>query len=146
VLGDDTRPFVAALLNVDAGIFGRYLETRNIGWGSFVELSQLDAVLERIALEVEKVNAMLPAAARIVRFATLPKELDADDAELTRSRKLKREVIAERYAALIESLYSEAERCELSVSVVYQDGTVGVVRAGVRIVSTSAATPAVVAA
>ena len=146
VLGDETRPFVAALLNVDAGIFGRYLESRNIGWGTFVELSQLDAVLERIALEVEKVNAMLPAAARIVRFATLPKELDADDAELTRSRKLKREVIAERYAALIESLYSEAERCELTVSVVYQDGTVGVVRAGVRIVSTSAATPAAVAA
>jgi len=139
VLGDETRPFVTALLNVDAGIFGRYLETRNIGWGTFVELSQLDAVLERIALEVEKVNAMLPANARIVRFATLPKELDADDAELTRSRKLRREVIAERYGALIESLYDRSERCALTVSVVYQDGTVGVVRAGVRIVATAAA-------
>jgi long-chain acyl-CoA synthetase len=139
VLGDETRPFVTALLNVDAGIFGRYLETRNIGWGTFVELSQLDAVLERIALEVEKVNAMLPANARIVRFATLPKELDADDAELTRSRKLRRDVIAERYGALIESLYDRSERCALTVSVVYQDGTVGVVRAGVRIVATAAA-------
>lgn len=139
VLGDETRPFVAALINVDAGIFGRYLESRNIGWGTFVELSQLDAVLERIALEVEKINAILPAAARIVRFATLPKELDADDAELTRSRKLKRDVIAERYAALIEAVYGQAERCELTVSVVYQDGTVGVVRAGVRVVATGAA-------
>ncbi|MDQ6639132.1 MAG: acyl-CoA synthetase, partial [Pseudomonadota bacterium] len=142
VLGDETRPFVAALLNVDAGIFGRYLESRHIGWGTFVELSQLDAVLERIALEVETVNAMLPAAARIVRFATLPKELDADDAELTRSRKLKRDVIAERYAALIEALYGDADRCELTVSVVYQDGSVGVVRAGVRVVATGAASAA----
>ena len=139
VLGDETRPFVAALLNVDAGIFGRFLESRNIGWGTFVELSQLDAVLERITLEVEKVNAMLPANARIVRFATLPKELDADDAELTRSRKLKRDVIADRYGALIESLYDGSERCALTVSVVYQDGTVGVVRAGVRVVATAAA-------
>ena len=145
VLGDETRPFVAALVNVDSGIFGRYLESRNIGWGTFAELSQLDAVLERIALEVEKVNAMLPAAARIVRFAALPKELDADDAELTRSRKLKRDVIAERYAALIESVYAGDERCELTVSVVYQDGTVGVVHADVRVVSTAASTPAMAA-
>jgi long-chain acyl-CoA synthetase len=139
VLGDETRGFIAALINVDAGIFGRYLESRNIGWGTFVELSQLDAVLERIALEVDKVNAMLPAGSRIARFATLPKELDADDAELTRSRKLKRDVIAERYAALIESVYAGDESCALSVHVVYQDGTVGNVRATVRILSTDAA-------
>ena len=138
VLGDETRGFIAALVNVDSGIFGRYLESRNIGWGTFVELSQLDAVLERIAIEVGKVNAMLPATSRIARFATLPKELDADDAELTRSRKLKRDVIAERYAALIESVYAGDETCALSVHVVYQDGTVGNVRAAVRILSTDA--------
>ncbi|MGZ5265409.1 MAG: AMP-dependent synthetase/ligase [Caldimonas sp.] len=136
VLGDETRGFVAALLNVDSGIFGRYLERRNIGWGTFAELSQLDAVLERIALEVARVNAMLPQASRIARFATLPKELDADDAELTRSRKLKRDVIASRYATLIESVYAGDESCKLTVSVVYQDGTVGTVHAGVRILST----------
>jgi long-chain acyl-CoA synthetase len=139
VLGDETRGFVAALINVDAGIFGRYLESRNVGWGTFAELSQLDAVLECVAREVAKVNAMLPAPSRIARFATLPKELDADDAELTRSRKLKRAVIDERYRALIESVYAGDERCELSVSVIYQDGSVGIVRAGVRILSTDAA-------
>jgi long-chain acyl-CoA synthetase len=137
VLGDETRGFVAALLNVDSAIFGRYLERRNIGWGTFAELSQLDAVLERIALEVAHVNAMLPPASRIARFATLPKELDADDAELTRSRKLKRDVIASRYAALIDSVYSGDDSCSLTVSVVYQDGTVGTVRARVRILSTN---------
>ena len=88
VLGDERRGFIGALLNVDAGIFGRYLERRNIGWGTFAELSQLEAVLERVALEVARVNALLPEHSRIARFATLPKELDADDAELTRSRKL----------------------------------------------------------
>ena len=138
VLGDETRGFVAALLNVDSAIFGRYLERRNVGWGTFAELSQLDAVLERIAIEVARVNALLPPASRIARFATLPKELDADDAELTRSRKLKRDVIANRYAALIESVYAGADSCALTVSVVYQDGSVGTVHAGVRILSTSA--------
>ncbi|HEX7435270.1 MAG TPA: AMP-binding protein [Caldimonas sp.] len=142
VLGDETRGFIAALINVDSGIFGRYLESRNIGWGTFAELSQLDAVLERVGLEVERVNAMLPASSRIGRFATLPKELDADDAELTRSRKLKRDVIANRYAALIESVYAGDESCQLTVSVIYQDGTVGTVHAGVRILSTDAASVA----
>ena len=139
VLGDESRGFIAALINVDAGIFGRYLESRNIGWGTFVELSQLDAVLERIAREVDTVNAMLPVGSRIARFATLPKELDADDAELTRSRKLKRDVIADRYAALIESIYAGDETCRLTVNVVYQDGTVGSVHACVRILCTDAA-------
>jgi len=96
-------------------------------------------VLERIAVEVAKVNAMLPAGSRIARFATLPKELDADDAELTRSRKLKRDVIAERYGALIESIYAGDESCKLSVNVIYQDGSVGSVHAGVRVLSTDAA-------
>jgi long-chain acyl-CoA synthetase len=145
VLGDETRGFIAALVNVDAGIFGRYLERRNIGWGTFVELSQLDAVLERIAGEVAAVNAMLPEGSRIARFATLPKELDADDAELTRSRKLKRDVIADRYAALIESIYDGSDACQLSVDVVYRDGTVGSVRAAVRIVGTAAAPVAAMA-
>ncbi len=139
VLGDTTRGFIAALINVDAGIFSRYLEKRNVGWGSFAELSQLDAVIERVALEVARVNAMLPGEARIARFATLPKELDADDAELTRSRKLKRDVIATRYAALIESIYAGDEHCSLEVSVIYQDGSVGRVQAGVRILSASQA-------
>jgi long-chain acyl-CoA synthetase len=135
VLGDETRGFIGALLNVDAGIFGRYLERRNIGWGTFAELSQLEAVLERVALEVARVNALLPEHSRIARFATLPKELDADDAELTRSRKLKRDVIATRYAPLIESLYAGDAVCPLAVTVIYQDGSVGTVRAEVRILS-----------
>ena len=139
VLGDGTRGFIAALVNVDAAIFGRYLESRNIGWGTFVELSQLDAVVERIACEVDKVNSMLPPGSRIARFATLPKELDADDAELTRSRKLRRDVIADRYAPLIESIYAGDDSCRLSVNVVYQDGTVGSVNAAVRILSNDVA-------
>ena len=142
VLGDETRAFIATLINVDSGIFGRYLESRNIGWGTFVELSQLDAVLARIAIEVARVNAMLPPSSRIARFATLPKELDADDAELTRSRKLKRDVIATRYAKLIDAIYAGDEQCSLAVSVGYQDGTTGTVHAEVRILSTEVPQPA----
>jgi len=145
VLGDEGCSFIAALINVDALILGRYLETRNIGWGSFAELSQLDAVLERIAREVAQVNAMLPASSRIRRFATLPKELDADDAELTRSRKLKRDVIAERYGELIASIYADEPSCSLDVSVVYRDGTQGKVHATVRILEAAGVDAAVAA-
>ena len=85
---------------------------------------------------------MLPPSSRIARFATLPKELDADDAELTRSRKLKRDVIATRYAKLIDAIYAGDEQCSLAVSVGYQDGTTGTVHAEVRILSTEVPQPA----
>jgi long-chain acyl-CoA synthetase len=143
VLGDEQCGYVGALINVDAGIFARYLEARNIGWGTFAELSQQPAVLEQLAREVAHVNALLPEASRIRRFAALPKELDADDAELTRSRKLKRDVIADRYGALISALYAGDATCPLDVSVVYRDGTLGKLRAEVRLCDS---TPQAVAA
>ena len=132
VLGDETRPFVAALINIDAQIVGRYLEARHIGWGTFAELSQLPAVLEVIRGELAKVNRLLPPGSGLVRFANLPKELDADDAELTRSRKLKRDVIESRYGALIEMLYAGGDECRLQVQVMYQDGSVAQVAACVK--------------
>ena len=63
-------------------------------------------------------------AARVRHFATFPKELDADEAELTRSRKLRRELIHERYCDLIDALYGTAEDCQTTIEVKYQDGTV----------------------
>lgn len=132
VLGDETRPFVAALINIDSEIVGRYLEARNIGWGTFAELSQLPTVLDIVAAEIARVNSFLPAGSHVTRFANLPKELDADDAELTRSRKLKRDVIEQRYGALIGMVYSEAAECLLQVQVLYRDGSQATVAAKVR--------------
>lgn len=123
VLGDEQRPHVAALINIDSEIVGRYLEARNVGWGTFAELSQLPVVLGVLEQELRRVNRLLPAGSHVLRFANLPKELDADDAELTRSRKLKRDVIEDRYGVLIDMLYSKAADCRLTVQVLYRDGS-----------------------
>lgn len=131
VLGDEKRAHVAALINIDSEIMGRYLEAHNVGWGTFAELSQLPIVLEVVEQELRRVNSLLPGSSHLKCFANLPKELDADDAELTRSRKLKRDIIEDRYRVLIDMLYSETKECLLTVQVLYRDGSRATVAAQV---------------
>jgi len=122
ILGDERRQFVGALINIDAEIVGHFAEKRGLGFGTFTEMSQLPEVRERIAESIRKTNALLDSGSRIVRFATLPKELDPDDSELTRSRKLRRETIESRYKDIIEAIYDGAGECHTKVIVQYEDG------------------------
>jgi long-chain acyl-CoA synthetase len=133
VIGDAHHPFVAALVNIDGEVFGRWAEHHGVGYTTFADLSQHPAVLRQVAAEIEKINRHLPEHARVRRFANLPKELDADEGELTRTRKLKREFIEERYGKLIEALYGDGDMVALEVPVRYQDGRSGVLRADVRL-------------
>jgi long-chain acyl-CoA synthetase len=133
VIGDENRAFVVALVNIDAEIAGRFAELNGLAYGTFTELSQLPAVRAEVAQVVEQVNALMDQGARVRSFATLPKELDADEAELTRSRKLRRELIHERYADLIESLYRGDPHCEATIQVKYQDGSSSTLRAKVAV-------------
>jgi long-chain acyl-CoA synthetase len=133
VLGDESRAFVTALINVDAEIVGRYAETRGLAWGTFADLSQLPDVHDLMRATLTRINAGLDGVAGVTRFATLPKELDPDDAELTRSRKLRRNVIEERYAPIIAALYDEADRCTLRIEVQYRDGSTAHIDAQVRV-------------
>lgn len=122
VIGDATRDRVVALINIDMEIAGRFAERHGLAFGTFSELSQLDPVREEIARVVAHVNAKVDPGARIAAFANLPKELDADEEELTRSRKLRRGAIEAKYAALIDGLYGTADRVPLDIEVTYQDG------------------------
>ncbi len=88
--------------------------------------------------EVEKVNASLPPAQRIARFLLLYKELDADDGELTRTRKVRRTVIDERYAPIIEALYGGQDRVVMETEVTFEDGRKGQIRADMAIVAVAA--------
>ena len=133
VLGDESRAFVTALINVDAEIVGRYAETRGLAWGTFADLSQLPDVHDLMRATLTRINAGLDGVAGVARFATLPKELDPDDAELTRSRKLRRSVIEERYAPIIAALYADAGHCTLRIEVRYQDGSTAHIDAKVRV-------------
>jgi len=133
VIGDESHDSVTALVNIDSEIAGRFAEMHGLAYGTFTELSQLPAIRAEVARAIEEVNTRMDRGARVLAFATLPKELDADEAELTRSRKLRRELIHERYHDLITALYGSGDHCETTVHVKYQDGTASTLRAKVAV-------------
>lgn len=129
------RPFVTAILNIDLPVVGKWAEDRQIAHTTYTDLSQKPEVYTLIADAVRFANETLPTAARIRRFVLLYKELDADDGELTRTRKVRRRVIADRYGDLIEALYGgRPDRVSVRATITYQDGTTAVVETAVRVV------------
>jgi len=128
------RPYVAAILNIDMPVVGKWAEDRQIAHTTYTDLSQKAGVYDLIAAEVRGANESLPRSARVRRFVLLYKELDADDGELTRTRKVRRRVIAERYAHLIEAMYgASADRIPVRATITYRDGTTAVVETAVRV-------------
>ncbi|HEV3364440.1 MAG TPA: AMP-binding protein [Acidimicrobiia bacterium] len=120
----DGRPFVAALVNIDMGSVGKWADKHSVVYAGYADLAGKPAVYDLIAGEIERVNAGLPDALRIGRFLCLHKELDPDDAELTRTRKLRRRLIGERYAGLIDALYGGTGETRARMTVTYEDGRV----------------------
>jgi len=118
----DRRPFIAAMIAIDLTTSGNWAERRNLAYTSFQDLSGKPEVRELIRDEIRKCNASLPAASRIGRFLLLNKEFDADDNEITRTRKIRRRFVAEKYAAVVEAFYSGARQVELATEITYEDG------------------------
>ena len=86
-----------------------------------------------IGEEIERINQLLPESSQIRRFANFPKQLDPDEGELTRTRKLRREFLEDRYSQLINALYQESHEVALKIPVTYQDGRSGVLSAVVAV-------------
>jgi long-chain acyl-CoA synthetase len=121
----DGRPFVAALVAIDLATVGKWAERRNLAYTSFQDLSARPEVRALIAEEVRSCNATLPPAACIRRFLLVNKEFDADDNEITRTRKIRRRFVAEKYAAAVAALYGDADDVELTTEITYEDGRTG---------------------
>jgi len=134
VVGKD-RPFVAAMINMDMGNVGKWAESNKITYTTYTDLSQKHEVYELVAGEVAKINASLPKAAQVKKFVMLHKELDADDDEMTRTRKVRRSFVEERYAQVIDALYGDRERLEVSSEIKYRDGKEFRMQTSVRIKS-----------
>ncbi len=132
-LGDESRPFVGALINIDMEVLGRWAEENNISFSTYTDLSQKAEILNLITGEVARINALLPEGSRVARFANFPKELDPDEGELTRSRKLRRAFLEERYADLVEAIYRGSDAVDLKIAVTYQDGRQGTLKARVLV-------------
>ncbi|MCS6779568.1 MAG: AMP-binding protein [Geminicoccaceae bacterium] len=137
VLGN-RRPWIAAILCIRYSMVSKWAESRQIGFTSYQNLAANPEVLGLLGEEVEKVNASLPESQRIRRFVVLYKELDPDDGEVTRTRKVRRGVIDERYAAIIEAIYAERARVRVDTVVRFEDGREGRIQAELEIRDTRA--------
>ncbi|MFH0845059.1 MAG: AMP-binding protein [Pseudomonadota bacterium] len=123
VIGDK-RDFIVTLVSINMENVGNWARNRNTAYTTFTDLSQNLRVYELIRSEVEKINKRLPEQMRLQRFVLLPKELHPDDEELTRTRKVKRKVINERYVDLIESLFTDDSTHDFKIEIRYMDGRV----------------------
>jgi long-chain acyl-CoA synthetase len=127
------RPFVAAMIAIDLSTVGNWAERRGVAYTSYMDLSQKPEVRALMRAEIAKCNETLPDATKIRRFLLLTKDLDADDAEMTRTRKVRRRFVAEKYAPVIEALYSGAPEVELATTITYEDGRQATIRSRVAI-------------
>jgi len=141
VLGDG-RPHLAAMICIRFPIVSKWAERNRIAFTTYSDLSSKDQVLELLRGEVEKVNATLPGPQRIRDFLLLYKELDADDEELTRTRKVRRGVIARKYGDIIEAIYRGDRAIPVDTTIAFQDGTRQRIRTTIRVVSMAAAAEA----
>jgi long-chain acyl-CoA synthetase len=139
VVFGDARDFAAAFINIDLLAAGNWAERNNVTYASYQELAAHPRVYEMIRAHADEVNRSLAkepalAGAQIRRFLILHKELDADDGELTRTQKVRRGFIAERYAPLVTALYDGSAGQHIATAVTFEDGRKGVIEADVRIV------------
>jgi long-chain acyl-CoA synthetase len=132
-VGAADLPYVTALINIDFENVGRWAERQGIAYTTFVDLSQKSEVYSLIRRDVERVNRTLVETAAVRRFVLMHKEFDADEAELTRTRKLRRRTLHEHYEEIIEAMYSDDAEVRVKAAVRYRDGREGVIETTVHV-------------
>jgi long-chain acyl-CoA synthetase len=139
------RPHLAAMICIRFPIVSKWAERNRITFTTYSDLAARQQVLDLLRAEVEKVNATLPPAQRLRDFVLLYKELDADDEELTRTRKVRRGVIAQKYGDIIDAIYRGDDAIPVDTTISFQDGTRQRIRTTLRVVRMSADQPALAA-
>jgi long-chain acyl-CoA synthetase len=118
----DQRPFVAAMVAIDMSTVGKWAERRSLAYTSFMDLSAKPEVAELVIEEIGKINATLPGSTKVARVVLLNKELDADDAEMTRTRKVRRAYVAEKYEPVVAAFYNGGREARLTMDITFEDG------------------------
>ena len=142
----DKREKVCVMVNIDFDAVGNWAERRNLPYAGYTDLAQKPEVYELIRECIEKVNADLAgdsmlAGSQVSRFLVLHKELDADDGELTRTNKVRRGFIAEKYGVLVDALYAGRTEQYIETQVKYEDGRTGSVSATLKLSDTKTFAP-----
>ncbi|MBI4333412.1 MAG: AMP-binding protein [Chloroflexi bacterium] len=133
VVGGKDRPFVTAIVNIDFTTVSKWAERNHIAYTTYVDLSQREEVARLVEKDIVRVNSYLPEPARVRRFVLLQKEFDPDEAELTRTRKIRRGFMQERYRELITAMYEGKNEVQVDTSVTYRDGRKGTMTTSIKI-------------
>lgn len=133
IFGGKDNPYVSALIIIDMENVGRWAEIHKLAYTTFTDLSQKTGVYHLIEQDIKRANSILPQAVRIRKFANFHKELDPDEAELTRTRKIRRSFFEERYGNLVRALYGIEPKVEAEAEVKYRDGRTGTTRTTIEI-------------
>lgn len=134
-VGGFDMEFVTAIVIIDFENVSRWAEKNRINFTTYVDLTQKPQVYDIIKKEIERVNETLPPAARIRKFVILHKPFDADEAELTRTRKLRRRALEQRYGDMLDAMYQNKDEVRVSAEVKYRDGRMGTVETAVRVMA-----------
>ena len=137
---------MCAIINIDFEAIGNWAERKALPYSGYADLASREEVYAVVRECVDKVNSDLAqepevANSQIHRFLVLHKELDPDDEELTRTRKVRRGFIAQKYAPLIEALYSDRTECHIETQVRFEDGRTGMIAADLKIIDARVAAP-----
>jgi long-chain acyl-CoA synthetase len=141
ILGDG-RDHLAAMICIRFSILSRWAEKKRLSFTTYTDLASRPEIYDLIRREVETVNATLPAGQRIAKFLLLYKELDADDGELTRTRKVRRSVIGERYGDIIAAIYAGRQEIAVDTVIRFQDGATQRVQTSLAVVTLDPPEPA----
>ena len=129
------RDYIVAMICIDFEIVGKWAENNRLAYTTYTDLASQDPIYEMIQKEVEKVNETLPSAARVKKFILLYKELDADDDELTRTRKVRRRFVDEKYSDIINGMYADQDVIHIETIIKYQDGKTRQLKTDVKVKS-----------
>jgi len=132
-IGGADKAFVTTIIIIDFDNVGRWAEKCGLAYTTFVDLSQKPEIYDLIRQDIERVNQTLPPPARVRKFVLLHKEFDPDEAELTRTRKLRRTYMEDRYKEMIEAMYGGGEAVRVQAEVKYRDGREGIIETAVHI-------------
>ena len=138
----DQRPFVVTMIAIDMQTVGTWAEKQGLTYTSFMDLSRKPEVAAMIGREIAKANATLPDVQQVRRYLLLNKELDADDAEMTRTRKVRRRFVAEKYANVIEAFYGGASSVDVTMEITFEDGRKSTLNSTIAIHGEDKAEPA----
>jgi len=132
-VGGFDMAYVTAIVIIDFENVSRWAEKNRLNFTTYVDLTQKPQVYDIIKKEIHRVNENLPESARIRKFVILHKAFDADEAELTRTRKLRRKALEQRYGMMLDAMYTDKDEVTVSAEVKYRDGRTGVVETSVRV-------------